>query len=216
MDDDRKLSEPRFVAPISELMVVSGIVSFLWLGLVPVVNAARDSNSEPPILPSLGWLYDGNPAVWHFGGPILCMLCTSAFLVAVRRLLPVRYRSFIQWSRPESPPPEPIVPKLDSRPAVFSFSIAILSVVLGAFAASHLRADRTNRRPIITWDGPFGEQAQVLWVVALCFSVGAIVAGALTIHRYRSGYNGLAVVGILMSVLHCFGSCVFYVALTED
>ena len=107
-------------------------------------------------------------------------------------------------------------PKADSRPAVATIVLAFLSTAMGWFAASHFRADRTNRRPVITWEGPIAEYAQSMAVLGWCLSAGAVAAGAFALSRYRSRFNWLAKAGMVLAGIHCFGSCFFYAVMTED
>lgn len=215
---DRKIhNTPRFAFPISEAIVVAAILSFQFALLVPAVNAARQRQGEPPVLPFMIPLYDAQPFVFLILFPIVVASGVGALLLAVRAVLPAQFQAYLPWKAPpkaDRPVPEPVD---DSRPALASAVIAVCSTVILLFTASHVRVNRTNRRPVVTWEGPAADYVQELAFVGWALSLVALIGAIYSAHRYRSRWNNLAfVVASGLPGANFFGSCIFGAAVYED
>lgn len=207
---------PRFVLPVAELLIVVAINSTLVAFLFPAVNRARDMLGTPPILPQLVPLYDGNPWPFLVFTPVVVTGSIAALIGVLRFVLPTTIRKhfpFKPYPKPPEPPAEPI---LDSRPAIGAAISAIVAMGILLIAAAHVRADRTNRRPIVTWEGPLAEY--VTWISTIGWLVSAIAMaiGIYSLLRCRTKLNYLAIVGIGFGFFNYFGSLVFLGLVYED
>jgi hypothetical protein len=212
----------RFTVSISETLVVVAIISTLWAFLLPAVNAAREiprpgvRDAQPPLLPQLKPLYERNPWPFVVCTPIVVTAAVATLIGILRCLVPETVRRYFPWRKPQRhplPPPEPIA---DSRPAVVTSVMALCATAILVFAASHVRADRTNRRPVVTWVGPIADYVQHVAVLGWALSAIAIGLGAFTLCRFRSRLNFLAAIGMGLGLLNYFGSCLFYGIVYED
>lgn len=213
---------PRFTVSIAETLVVVAILSALCAFLLPAVNAAREipragiRDAQPPVLPQLKPLYERNPWPFVIGTPIVVTTFLAMLIGIVRFLLPETIRRYFPWKAPEKqslPPPEPIA---DSRPAIISAVMAFSATAILIFVASHVRADRTNRRPVVTWVGPIADYVQQAAVLGWLLSAAAVALGAFALVRFRSRLSFLAAVGMGLGLLNYFGSCLFYGLVYED
>jgi hypothetical protein len=94
--------------------------------------------------------------------------------------------------------------------------MAFIATAILIFAASHVRADRTNRRPIVTWEGPIADYVQHAAILGWLLSAAAVGLGAYTLYRFRSKVNFLASIGMCVGFMNYFGSCLFWAAVYED
>ena len=213
---------PRFTVSISETLVVVAIISALCAFLLPAVNAAREvarpgiRDAKPPLLSQLKPLYERNPWPFVICTPMVVTACLAALLGVVRYLLPETIRRYFPWRKPPRQPLTPPEPIADSRPAVVASVVALCATAILMFAASHVRTDRTNRRPVVTWVGPIADYVQHAAVLGWLLSAIAIGLGAFTLCRFRSRLNFLAAIGMGLGLLNYFGSCLFYGLVYED
>jgi hypothetical protein len=207
---------PRVTVSLGEVLIGVAILSTLCALLVPAVDAARGRRGQPPLLPLLEPLYDGNPWLFLICAPAIVTTYVAACFGTIRRVLPEAIRRHFPWELPEKPSLPPPAPIADSRPAIVALSTALGATALLVFVASHVRVDRTNRRPVVTWEGPIAGYARHVAVLGWVLSAIAIVLGAYTPRRFRSKLNPLAVVGMALGFLNYFGSCLFNVAVYED
>jgi hypothetical protein len=213
---------PRFTVSISETLVVVAIISTLWAFLLPAVNAAREiprpgiRDAQPPLLPQLKPLYERNPWPFVICTPIVVTGCVAALIGIVRSLVPETIRKHFPWRKPPRQPVPPVEPIADSRPALVTSCLAFCATAILVFAASHVRADRTNRSPVVTWEGPIADYVQHAAILGWLLSAAAVGLGAFTLCRYRSRLNFLAGIGMGLGWLNYFGSCLFWAAVYED
>lgn len=213
---------PRFAFSVSEMLVLVAIISALWAFLLPAVDAARETSpreirdARPPLLPQLKALYKPNPWPFMIGTPIVVTACVATVLGLLRCVLPKSIRKHFPWKAPPKPPVEPPEPIADSRPAVLTSVLAFAATAILLFAASHVRADRTNRRPVVTWEGPIADYVQYAAILGWVLSAAAIVLGSYTLYRFRSKVNVLASIGRTVGFLNYFGTVVFWAAVYED
>jgi hypothetical protein len=212
---------PWFTMPISETLVVVAITSSLWAFLLPAVNAAREirrpgiRDAQPPLLPQLKPLYERNPWPFVVCTPIVVTACVATLIGLVRCLVPETIRRHFPWRKPPGQP-APIEPIADSRPALVTSGLAVCATAILVFAASHVRTDRTNRRPIVTWEGPIADYVQHAAILGWLLSATAIGLGAFALYRYRSRLSFLAVIAMGLGLLNLFGSGLFWAAVYED
>lgn len=207
---------PRFTVPLGEVLIVVAILSTLWAFLLPAVDVARDRQGQPRLVPLLAPLYEGNPWLFVIGAPVVVTTSVAACLGIIRRVLPETIRRHFPWEPPKKPSLPRPAPIADSRPALVALSTALGATALLVLAASHVRVDRTNRRPVVMWEGPLADYVQHVAIVGWVLSAIAIVLGAYTTQRFRSKLNPLAVVGMTLGFLNIFGSCLFDAAVYED
>jgi hypothetical protein len=115
--------------------------------------------------------------------------------------------------------PSPIVEhrKLEPRALLGVASLALALAASGVllFVASHVRADRTHRRPVITWEGP-----AAAWAIQLAYA-GWLLSGisAWLAARSMSGSHRqqlVNVAAILIAIVNFFGSLIFWAGVAED
>ena len=218
MTDGKPPDKRRDIVTTSELVIVAAILSFLFALLVPAVNAARDAataanSGRPPILPFLIPLYSANPWLFLFLFPVVTTALFGGLLLGLRAILPQWVRDRFPWTVPPKPEPIPIE---DSRPAIISPVIASSATALLIFAASHVRADRTHRRPVVTWEGPAADYVEYLAYSGWALSAIALIAGIYALERCTSRWNWLGSLAVFLSIVNFFGSLLFWVVVYED
>jgi hypothetical protein len=212
----------RFTFPASEMLIVAAILSTLWAFFLLTVNAAREiprpgiRDAQPPLLPQLKPLYEPNPWRFIIGTPVVVTAGVATLLGILRCFLPETIRRHFPWKARPRPPFQPPEPILDSRPAIVTSAMALIATTILIFAASHVRADRTNRRPIVTWEGPIADYVQHAAILGWLLSAAAVGLGAYTLYRFRSKLNFLASIGMCVGFMNYFGSCLFWAAVYED
>lgn len=213
---------PRFTVSVVEMLVVVAITSALCAFLLPAVDAAREASrhrareAQPPPLPWLKPLYESNPWLFLIGTPIVVTTCVAMLFGVVRYLLPESIRKHFPWTKPSVPPMPPPEPIDDSRPAIVTAALAFSATAILVFTAFHVRADRTNRIPVVTWEGPIADYVQHAAFLGLLLSAAAIGLGAYTRHRFRSKLSFLALAGICLGWMNYFGTFLFWAAVYED
>jgi hypothetical protein len=139
-------------------------------------------------------------------------------LLAVRSVLPERVRLYIPL-KPHQAPPRTKPQKGDFSttwgPEVASVALALAGSALLVFAATHVRSDRTNRRPVVTYVGPAADWVIHLAIVGWLFSLFALIAALLSIKR-KDRLDALSSIGMFLTILNVFGSCMFWAIMTED
>lgn len=202
------------------MLVVVAISSALWAFLLPAVNAAREApryrEPQPPLLPQLKPLYQSNPWLFIIGTPVVVTTCAAVLFGVLRYLLPKAIRKHFPWRNPPTPPVSPPEPIVDPRPAIVTSALGFSATAILLFVAFHVRADRTNRRPIVTWEGPIADYVQQAAILGWLLSAAAIVVGAYALHRFRSRLNFLAAAGMGLGLLNYLGSLLFLAAVYED
>jgi hypothetical protein len=78
-----------------------------------------------------------------------------------------------------------------------SFWIALLSACLFLGAGLHVHADRTHRRPIVTWE-PAGV---ILAILAAAVCIAAMILALRTIGRFATDADGRRILGQTLSGL---------------
>ena len=211
---------PRISFAVPEMLVVVAIISALWAFLLPAVNYARerprDGIVQRALLPQLKPLYESTPGLFLIGTPVVVTACAAVLFGVLRCVLPKSIRKRFPWKAPPRPPVEPPEPIADSRPAVLTSLLAFAATAILLFVASHVRADRTNRRPVVTWEGPIADYVQYAAILGWILSAAAIILGSYTLYRFRSKVNVLASIGRAVGFLNYFGTVVFWAAVFED
>ena len=97
-------------------------------------------------------------------------------------------------------------------------AVALAGSVLLAFAGWHVRADRTHRRPVVTFVGPAAAWVPQLagagWILSLV-ALG-LVARERSITSGQMDRTFFAVLGLFVAFANVFLSCLFWAAMTED
>jgi hypothetical protein len=152
-----------------------------------------------------------------FFGVVIPLVMTFGLLV-VRRVLPERVRRYIPL-KPHYAPPLTKPQNGDFR-TKWNFGVASVAVALAGsallfFAATHVRADRTNRRPVVTYVGPAADWVFHLAIMGWFFSLCAVMAAVTSIQR-KNRLDALSLVGMFLATLNVFGTCIFWAIVTED
>lgn len=106
-----------------------------------------------------------------------------------------------------------------SRAGVVSVALALVGITLIVIIALHVRADHTQRRPVVTWVGPAAAWIGTLaWTWFLSTSAamffGAIgLADAL---REKNRRMDFCVLGLILASISLAGGCIFDAAVFED
>lgn len=213
----------RWAVSVFESGIIFTIGGFLFGLLYPAVNLARERHGLPPVW---SWL----DRILHFlnahglellfvpiSGVVIPLMMTFG-LLAVRSFLPERVRAYIPL-KPQQAPPRAKPQKADFSKrwaaGAASVTIALAGSALLVFAATHVRSDRTNRRPVVSYVGPAADWVVQLAIAGWLFSLFALIAALLSIER-KGRLDLLSSVGIFLTILNVFGSCMFWAIMTED
>jgi cell division protein FtsW (lipid II flippase) len=120
------------------------------------------------------------------------------------------------WKRSADDKPAQPVRKENSRPAAASAILGFAATALLIFAASHARADRSHRRPVVTWEGIAAPFVEHLAYLGWGLSVIAMIVAIYALHQFSSRWNAFALVAFVLACLNLFGSCLFCALLHED
>ena len=217
---------PLFRIQISEVLIVIGIISGLCALLVPAVHQAKESSGRyPRTLPSELHFSDyfhsfclTAPGAFWLALPPFVVLVFSALILSIRRLLPAKCRRYFVWRIPKAP--LVVQPTTDLRrtsiPAWLVVSASICSSLVLCVVASHFRVQRTQRRPVVIWEGAFAETIVYFAWGAWCVSTLAFIAGIVVHQTFRSRPAGLGIIGSLIGFQNLFLSFVLYCGATED
>jgi hypothetical protein len=149
---------------------------------------------------------------------VVIPLITTLGLLAVRSVLPEQVRAYIPLKPLQAPPrTKPQKDHFSTRwgPGVASVALALAGSALLAFAATHVRSDRTHRRPVVTYVGPAADWVIHLAVAGWLLSLFALIAALVSIQR-KDRLDALSSVGIFLTILNVFGSCMYWAMMTED
>jgi hypothetical protein len=214
---------PRFCFPVSQMLIVTAILSFQVALILPAVNFARARNGEAPDLPWLHWLLISVPELfgWDSRISLIAAPCGVTLILAfailvLRESLPRRIRKYFPFRKAKGREKPPLEAILDSRPAIITVILASIASSTLVVAASHVHADRTNRRPVVTWEGPLADLVPWLASIGWMFSVIGIIFGGYSLHRFNSKHNYLAVVGMALSLINFLATLIFLGAIYED
>ncbi|MCA9014296.1 MAG: hypothetical protein KDA77_03090 [Planctomycetaceae bacterium] len=181
-DSDRQITT-KFVFQINELSCWYAIWAFLfaWYGL-----AVNDSQLTKHLPPVFGFLQVFGNQFTSTGYNLLffCLVSTgvvTGLLFGLRALLPDHLKCYLCWRLPKDFEFEE---KQESAwPAVLTLLVCLTSIAVFLFAISHLRVDRSHRRPIVSWVGPAADQIE--WVFALA---GSLVYLTIYLAGFADGY----------------------------
>jgi hypothetical protein len=203
---------------VGEYVIIMAIVSTFSAILIPVIDLAIEMKHQPPIHPFLKFCYDFNPLLFIIGLPVITTVVLGVVFASLRRVLPVQIRRHFCWwiRRPSRQTPQPIVPIPDSRPAITTSILASSATIILLFTATHVRVDRTNRQPIVTWVGPIVDYLPQAISLGWALSVIAIAAGPWAQTHFRSKWNFLAFFGLCLGYINLVGSFLFCAAVYED
>lgn len=211
-------AESKVQLSLLELLVVVGIISTEAAFLVPAIIAANDRDSR---YGADSWQYWLTQNLWFaLVFPFLSVGICGLTAAAVSCVLPASLKKYFQWKPIRRPRPQASVtePRLleTPRPAIISSILAPIASVVLIVAASHVRADRQTRRPVVTWEGPLADYIQWISYLGWGLSVAAIACGVFTVAGCKSRFNWLGWVGMTIGSLNFLGSCFFYAAVYED
>jgi len=90
---------PHFIVSVAEILGLVAILSAFCAFLFPAVNAAREVQRLPLILPQLQPLHEDNPWPFVIGTPIVVTAIVATFLGIVRFFLPKTVRAHFSWKK---------------------------------------------------------------------------------------------------------------------
>lgn len=192
------------------------IISTLFAFLLGGINQSRSKQNLPPVLPLLEPFCERHPWLFLFGTPVVVTGTLALLIVGLRCVLPAKIRARFVWRRSPEPPPPPREPIEDSRRAITTPLLASIATALLIFLAMHVHADRTRRRPVVTWHGPLADYVLETAIAGWSLSAIAVVLGLYSIHCFRSKWQFLAQLGVILGILNLFGSCLFWGVVYED
>lgn len=224
--NDLRERPPLFRIQISEVLIVIGIISALCALLLPAVHQAKDSSGRYPVtIPSelhfSEYLHSfclTAPGTFWLALPPSVVLIFSALILSIRRLLPARCRKYFVWRIPKDS--LVVQPKGHLRrtsvPAWLVVAASICSSLVLCVVASHFRVQRTQRRPVVIWEGAFAETIVYFAWGAWCVSTLAFIAGIVVHQKFRSRPAGLGIIGSFIGFQNLYLSLVLYCGATED
>jgi hypothetical protein len=194
---------------------IVGIISTLVFCLLPAVEQARIAKGQPPPEPQgwMSWFIQAHPGWSVLLFPIVNMTITAILLELIRRALPNLGPRF-QWTAPLEVQAEPL-PKNARVSAVLSVACLTASVLL-LVAASHVHADRTNRRPVVTWEGPLADYVGIIAWTGWTISVLVLIIGHYRIVNYQNRKFDFDYLAVGTGYINLAFSLLFLVAIYED
>jgi hypothetical protein len=91
-----------------------------------------------------------------------------------------------------------------------SISLAFAGSALLMFAATNVRSDRTNRRPVVTYEGPAADWVVHIAIAGSLFTRFALLAALVSIER-KGRLGVLSSAGMLLALIHVFGNWELFV-----
>ncbi|MEN6366913.1 MAG: hypothetical protein ABFC88_08880 [Thermoguttaceae bacterium] len=216
MGDHDESQRQTLVLPISEFVVVFAALSFLFALVLPTVNSAREHQGLPSELAALAEWYEPHPWLFIVVFTGISTITLTCLMLGIRAILPRSARIRIPW---KSPPQRTLLdrPKRESgRPAIWSSVAAFAGTAFLVLAALHARADRSGRRPVVTWEGPVADYVLYVALLGWLLSLVAAIVAAYALSRYRSRSNILAYVTMFFVFGNFFYSVIFWAAIYED
>lgn len=185
--------------------------------LLPAVWEARQLQEPPSRLhPFEEWLAS-QPALLLILFPVVCTLGVVGGLFALRAILPASYKKHLAWKPVQPRVKFEDLPKLHwDFPANVASLLSPLAIVIIVLGGSHLRADRRQRRPVITWEGPLGPFAEAVLWTGIWAAVVAVLIALFSFVRCETRYNQRAFWAVMFAVFGLFCTMFVMLAAFED
>lgn len=207
---------PAFVFAIVEFIVVFAILSFQFAFLLPAVNYARERQGQAIVFASLAPWYEAHPWLFVAAFTVTSTLTLTLLMVGIRAILPNSAKAYMPWRPMPRKKPLALPKRKSAIPAIWSAVMAVTGTALLIFATLHVQVDRSNRRPIVTWEGPFADEVAYVALVAWLLSLAAALIAIHVLQRYESRSNVLAGLAIFFSSANFLGSLIFWAVVYED
>lgn len=217
LDDRRTHTKRCFELSIIETGVGTAIITSLIAFVLPAVHSARLARET---WSKSNWFEEwlaSQPAPFFLLLPIACTLIVLGGLLLLRRLLPISYKKHVVWK-----PTQPRVTLEDLPKLEWDWPANVSSLLVPAGSAmivagfTHLRADRRQRRPIITWEGPLGPFSEIiLWAGFWAITVSLLIA-MFSFVRCETRHNQRAALFSLLGFGVLFFTVMIWCGVTED
>lgn len=204
LTDSANLNKMGFVFEINEIACFYAVWAFFFALYGLKVNDFNLTNHLPPVF---GFLQIFGDAFTSLGYNLIffCLVSSglvTGFLFGLRALLPEHLKRYLCWRLPKGFQFEK---KQESAwPAVLTVLVCFTSIAVLFFALTHLRADRTHRRPVISWEGPAADYIDWVFVLGWTFAYLTIYIGAFADSYFTSRWNWLikfasGLIGVLIA-----------------
>ncbi|WP_299469123.1 hypothetical protein [uncultured Gimesia sp.] len=216
LTDSVKLNETGFVFEINEIACFYAVWAFFFALYGLKVNDFNLTNHLPPVF---GFLQVFGDAFTCLGYNLIffCLASTgvvAGLLFGLRAVLPEHLKQYLCWRLPVGFQFEQ--KKESAWPAVLTVLVCLTSVAVLFFAVSHLRADRSHRRPVISWEGPAADYIDWVFVLGWTFAYLTVFSAAFTDTYFTSRWNWLVKVATGLLGLLIAAAFILTCAVLED
>lgn len=187
--EDAKRNETGFVFEINLLASFYAVWAFCFAFFGLIIN---DSNQLKGLPPVFGFLQVFGDSFTSLGYNLIffCLASTgvvTGLLFGLRAVLPEHLKRYFCWKLPDGFEFEK--KKESAWPAVLTALVSFASAGVLFFALTHLRADRSHRRPVISWEGPAADYIDWVFVLGWTFAYLTIYSAAFTDTYFTSRWN---------------------------
>lgn len=214
--EDAKLNETGFVFEINIFASFYAVWAFLFAFFGLKVNDSNQLKGLPPVFGFLQVLGDSFTSL-GYNLIFFCLASTgvvTGLLFGLRAVLPEHLKRYLCWRLPDGFEFEK--KKESAWPAILTVLVSFASVTVLFFALTHIRADRTHRRPVISWEGPAADYIDWVFVIGWTFAYLTIYIGAFADSYFTSRWNWLIKVGAGLIGLIIVAAFVITCAVLED
>lgn len=217
MDDEAAPTKRYFELSIVEMGVVTAIITSMIALLLPAVFTAHQAHHPPPRAHWFELWLASQPVLPLLLFPVVCTLTVVGGLLALRAVLPASYKKHLPWKSVQPQVKVEDLPKYHwDSPANVVTLLSPLALVLIVFGGSHLRADRRQRRPIITWEGPLGPFAEVVLWTGIWAAIVVILITGFSLIRCETRCNQRAFGAAMLAFIALFCTMIVMLAAYED
>lgn len=197
-------SEIIFPIPFLVLMFFIWVCPFIWF-MMAVYEFGFGFGTPPTFL-------EGIFEVFFF--PIASVAVFFILLCGSRFVLPYSLKHKLVWDASATYQQEKRVK--NDKLAVCSPIMSMTGTVVLIFAKSHIRSDRSQRQPVITWEGPAADYFELLLALGWSLSYLGVITGMVSAILFTSRKNWLSYIGSMLGYGNLFGSFILACALYED
>lgn len=216
VSDDVKNNEPGFVFEINVLACFYAVWAFCFAIIGLRINDFNRLNGLPPVFEFLQVFGDAFTSL-GYNLIFFCLASTglfTGFLFGLRAVLPQHLKQYLCWRLPDG---FQFAEKSKSAwPAVLTFLMSFTSVAVLLFAQTHIRADRTHRRPVISWEGPAADFIDWVFVLGWTLTYLTVYMVAFTDSYFSSRWNWLARVALGLISFLIIAAFIITCAVYED